>query len=525
MANFVTFETEESKKKVRNLFIIGIFIGFIWVFFHFMIVFFFWFILRSSFLVGIFLAIGNILAFFIDIPVWILQKYIPAKKMLFIANFLMMWVSLIFLKFIYFPWISEALPGNPWFLDASLHYVGEFLNSSLNIILLIVAACMYGIIKEVYDVTIIAYIFNHTPPSLYADRISKYNIRFWIGALLSFIAVGPLLLHIQYAVYFFVILIVVFSFFVWKFFDNPIDVEFEGIKNFRIDVIYHAFNEKERYMLSKQVLKQQILELSQKTKLIFLEPIKIKKQLNIRDIYHTTLEQFERFFQVFFWKPFSLILLWSTFLILQFGFWDTFVSTFQIDFLKKMVEINKENFLIENTRDVVSVYGWLLLLILPAFLFQKYFISLSKFHGEFKIITFWIFLSASSLMLFSFIHHNFYLLLMLGMLNSVWYAAVMPLAQAVFADMYNFLYARKYKLFSLDATISSAPLKMLLNFANIISLIFSWFIVSFFWFDVFFRIFSLCLFFSFFVSVLYFRVVDIFSLFFKPQSSLEKEFE
>jgi hypothetical protein len=53
-------------------------------------------------------------------------------------------------------------------------------------------------------------------------------------------------------------------------------------------------------------------------------------------------------------------------------------------------------------------------------------------------------------------------------MNSVGYAASMPLAQAVFGSLYNEDYAKKFQLKQIDSTVSAAPLKIILNFANVI---------------------------------------------------------
>jgi hypothetical protein len=68
-------------------------------------------------------------------------------------------------------------------IDATVNYLGIFLNSGFNLVLLLLAAMLYGIIKESYDVTTLSYIFNISTPSEYATLISKYNINFGIGAM------------------------------------------------------------------------------------------------------------------------------------------------------------------------------------------------------------------------------------------------------------------------------------------------------------------------------------------------------
>jgi hypothetical protein len=72
-------------------------------------------------------------------------------------------------------------------IDQTVSYLALFLNSGFNIILLFLAAALYGIIKESYDVTTLSYIFNISTPSEYATLISKYNINFGIGAMLGLV--------------------------------------------------------------------------------------------------------------------------------------------------------------------------------------------------------------------------------------------------------------------------------------------------------------------------------------------------
>ncbi len=69
--------------------------------FHFSVVFFFTFQLQSVALVGIFLGIANAIAFFLDIPVGILQKYYSTKKLFIIAAVAQLIAVTIFFNFIY----------------------------------------------------------------------------------------------------------------------------------------------------------------------------------------------------------------------------------------------------------------------------------------------------------------------------------------------------------------------------------------------------------------------------------------
>jgi hypothetical protein len=74
--------------KLRNFYMTNAFQGFVWMIFHFSVVFFFTFQLESVALVGIFLGVANAIAFFLDIPVGILQRYYSTKKTLYHRGYL-----------------------------------------------------------------------------------------------------------------------------------------------------------------------------------------------------------------------------------------------------------------------------------------------------------------------------------------------------------------------------------------------------------------------------------------------------
>ena len=118
-------------------------------------------------LVGIFLGIGNFIAFLADSPVGVLQKYIRPKNIFISSAILMLVVSLIFLYFIF---SSDSSPST------SDSLISIFLASGLNILLLFVSVGLYGIIKELSDVTSLSYIMNNADPSEYADLLSRNNI-------------------------------------------------------------------------------------------------------------------------------------------------------------------------------------------------------------------------------------------------------------------------------------------------------------------------------------------------------------
>lgn len=491
MTNFVWIEAGDREIKLKNLNFVWVFIWFVWMVFHFTIVFFFWMVLDSMILVWIFLWIWNLLAMLIDIPVWVLQKYIKSKTFLLIASSMMFIVSLIFLKFIYFKWIAGFfLPQEAWVV---IEYSSLFLDSSINIILLLIAACFYWLIKESFDVTTLSYILNIWTPSEYASLISKYNIHNWIGSLLWLIFSWILLaLDIRLAIIIFAVLISIFILFIKKYFDNHKEtIEFWKVKNLKLDVLKEDLLKKKQELISK-VNPETVVNLSREAKVILLKPVEIKKSINFKEVYDISIEWFKIFFNIVFKIPRNLLVLWFMVIILQYWFWDTFVSTFQVEFLEKIISQNWDTVLVKNTKWILTWYVLLWLMVIPAFVLQDFFINLSKKLGVFKVIMFWNFISAISL--FSFwVFNNIYVAIVCWIINSVWYAATMPLAQSVFWGLYNSDYAKKFNLTQIDSTSSAAPLKIILNFANVVWLVLWWFMVWLFGFNWFFIFFSIML--------------------------------
>ena len=44
------------------------------------------------------------------------------------------------------------------------------------------------------------------------------------------------------------------------------------------------------------------------------------------------------------------MILWFVALMMQFGFWDTFVATFLVDYLKEVLSFNSGDYIILHTR-------------------------------------------------------------------------------------------------------------------------------------------------------------------------------
>ncbi len=496
MSNFITIENK-NEIKLKNLFNTAIFIWFLWMLFHFTIIFFFWLVLESPLLSWIFLWLWNLMAFMIDIPIWVVQKYIKPKTFLILSSLAMFFVTLIFLKFIYFEWIKEILPGWSSWVDKTISYLWSFLNSSLNVILLILAACFYWIIKEWYDVTTLSYIFNNSTPSEYASLLSSYNIRYWIWALFWLLGSWILLaLNTKLAIFILIWIIFLFIFFIHKFFDNDKNYiwvkDFKEIKNIKLDVVKWALQEKKENIV-KSINVETLKEFSKNSKIIFLKPIEIKKQINIREIINFSKTEIIWFKNIIFSKPFNLLIIWVLVIISQYWFWDTFVSTFQIEFLDKVIWLNQGSYLMRQTLWILTWYWLLWLLVIPAFVLQDFFINLSKKVNVFNIIMFWTILSSISMLFFGFVD-KIYFVIFFWLMNSVWYAAVMPIAQATFSEKYNYYYAEKNNLKEIDTTISAWPLKIVTNFINVLWIVIWWLLVSILWFNWFFIVFSITLF-------------------------------
>lgn len=99
-SNFVSIESQFDTTRRKNFFIYAFVSSFVWMCFHFTLVFFFLLVLKSPIAVGIFLGIGNFVSFVVDPPVGVIQKYFSAKKIFIMSAVMMFVVSAIFLYFI-----------------------------------------------------------------------------------------------------------------------------------------------------------------------------------------------------------------------------------------------------------------------------------------------------------------------------------------------------------------------------------------------------------------------------------------
>lgn len=147
-------------------------------------VFFFGFLLDNIALVGIFLGFANFVAFCIDIPLGIIQRYIPTRRLFIIAAISQLVATGIFFAFIFqlfgmLKYVGDVVTpesfasGNEWFFGSALNYVG-----------VIVASICYGLTKEINDVSTYGYVLSHADPSEYGTILARNNITFGIGSLI-----------------------------------------------------------------------------------------------------------------------------------------------------------------------------------------------------------------------------------------------------------------------------------------------------------------------------------------------------
>jgi len=429
-----------------------------------------------------------------------MQKYVKPKTFIVIAAVLMIVVCGFFIKFAYMYDASFTAESDGIF-ENTLSYASIITNSLVNILMLLGCACLYWVIKESFDVTVLSYIFNNSSPSEYAKILSKYNIFNGWGSMLGLVFSGILLaMSIKVAIPIFIVILCFFLWFIWKYFDNASStIEMGSVKKIKLDVVKNNLLSKKDDIVA-QLNTKNFIELSKKTKLILLKPVEIKKSIDFKDVFSTSAENFTTFGRLIFATPRNILIFWFLMLIMQYGFWDTFVATFLVEFLEK-VRIGAEADVVTSN---VSGYILLGLLVIPAFAFQQFFINLSKKFWVFKIVMVGNVISAVSMICFG-LASEFYFIMLFGVMNSIGYAATMPLAQATFSGIYNETYAKKFNLKEIDSTVSAAPLKIVINTTNVLGLLLGSLLVNTVWFNTFFIIFWFILTVFFVVSMTQFR--------------------
>lgn len=460
--------------KKRNFYITSFVLGFLWMLFHFTVIFFFTFQLKSVVLVWIFLGIWNLVSFLIDIPVWILQKYFKAKTLYVFGAIFQLLAMSIFTLFIFdaVNALTDAAKSNSGTLNTIIQ---DVLWSWINMILLLLAAISYWIAKEINDVTTLSYIMNNVPPTSYSEIMARSWIFSGIWMLLGLISSGTIMSFnpklIIFTLLFFIILVV---YFMTKFFDNASEsLSLSDVRNLKVSFQKTSIEDIKEYV-SETITKDQLKDIVSKTKYVFLKPKELKDKINIWEIIKETKSTFIATFKILAQRPLNITLYWTIITVLTMWFWDTFASTFLIDFL-------------DNKAKGFS-YLLLALIAIPAFWLQETFWKLWSKLGVFFIALIGIGLSGGSLFLmWIFSWANIVFVLIFALMNSIWYAAAMSLWQMSFLDSYNKEYAQYMNLKEIDSNASAGPMKILQNLANVVGLMLWWFILwilGYMWFFI-----------------------------------------
>ncbi|MDD3793847.1 MAG: MFS transporter [Candidatus Gracilibacteria bacterium] len=497
MDNFITIDNKFDDVKKKNFMIYGFISSFVWMCFHFTLIFFFLIQLQSPLVVGIFLGIGNLISFLADSPIGVFQKYFKPKKIFLFGAFLMLLVSLIFLYFIYKTSTIEVS------LEFNIEALKQLFGSVINVLLLLIAVALYGIIKEISDVTSYSYIMNNADPSEYATLFSKRNIWSGIGSLVGLILSGIILaFNTLIAVTILVLLIIIFILFIIKYFDNSKnELKIDDIKKLKLISKDSVLNSIKDYKINIITNKVDLIEKTKNIKVLFLKPIEIREQINFKEIYENTIGDIKSFYKIMFISPYNYRLLIIGIIFTLFGFWDTFVTSFLIDFINGILVKNSTELSRFNLQNILTAYVFIALLAIPAYGAQVPLINISKKIGLFKVLMFGVLISGISIFFFGFFD-SIFIILLLGLANSIGYAAGMPLSQGEFSNEYNKTYADKKNLKQIDANASSAPIKMLSNLANVGGLVLGGILIQIFGYIGTFIVFGSLLIYIFILSVL-----------------------
>lgn len=424
-----------------------------------------------------FLGFGNLVSLVLDIPVSQLQRYFSAKQLFTFSGLSMLTAGVIFMKFIYASSLFSGGGGE----GKVVSLLEMFLDSGTNLLLLVVASGLYGIAKEINDLTTLSYILNNADPSEYGTIISKNNIFAGGGSLLGLVSSGFILaINPTVAVMVLVAFIVVLIVFILNYFDNSErTVDFSAITKLKIVA------PKPNVENVKEVVKEYAVGYLSKAdfaasaknfKFVFLKPMAPKEPFKLGKMIEETKKEAKNIRAVLAENPLHWGVLWSASVVLAFGFWDTFASSFLIEYLAKISSPQ-------------MAYVLLGIIAIPAFVAQDFFIGLSKRVGILPIVCVGIVASGTSLVLMS-VSSSVWMFLGLGLLNSLGYAAGMGISQGVFLDVYNGFYAKKFNLTEIDSNASASPMKIIQNLANVVGLCLGGLLLAIFGFDGFFIVFG-----------------------------------
>ncbi len=493
---FISIEDWLDENKKANLNIAVGLLSFSTMLFHFAAVYFFTFKLGSIALVGIFLWLWNFFAFLFDVPIWILQYHVKAKILLWAGAIAQIVAMLIFAYFIFWAedFVRNIASGAGEVSDLLAETSKFVFGSVLDWLLLLVAALCYWFNREINDITFLSYILSKANPSQYKTIIAQKNLFFGVGSFLWLMSSGIILTFSpKWIIVYILVIFIALTFISLKFFDSKKKIiKLSDIKRFKVYFDKNGLNKakndiSDEFVERKDQVVQSVKSIDLKetlwaTKYIFMKPLTLKsKMISVSELITKTKESIIDIVKTLIYaKSKSLIVYWSFSMVLTFGFWDTFASTFLLDFLDSVKS------------------GWSFALLgiiaIPAFVLQEPFWKLADKVWVYKIANIGLAISGASLVTMSFFSSgeiNMWIVMGLAIMNSVWYAICMSLSVAVFLESYNKVYAEKNGLTEIDANASAAPMKILQNLANVVGLVLGWIILDLLKYSGFFAVFGI----------------------------------
>lgn len=202
-----------------------------------------------------------------------------------------------------------------------------------------VASICYGLTKEINDVSTYGYVLSHADPSEYGTILARNNITFGIGSLIGLVLSGVILsFSPAFAVIILGVIIVGFLAFTIRYFDSSVDsVSVSDITNFRISVQRWNSEHVKEYIV-ETVKKADIEKVIKNAKYLMLKPKQKSKDNKVpwTEVYASSKKEFRIIWEIIVHRPAHFSLIWTVTLVLIFGFWDTFASSFLLEFLDKM---------------------------------------------------------------------------------------------------------------------------------------------------------------------------------------------
>lgn len=467
MAHYATLETPADVVKRKNFFNVVILFSAVWMVFQFVSIYLFGVFLESPALVGVFLGLGSAVAMAVDIPVGVLQKYFKPRSLIIFASALMLVVGGIFTYLIMGAGVAKEAANLAGQNEVVGAVFGFFFGHWGNVLLIGAAAVLYGLVSEFYDVTSLSYLMNNADPSEYGELISKKNVCTGIGSVIGLALASVILLVESPAVVIlpFFLTIAALVAFVVRYFDNATStVSLKEIYKLKVIATRGAQDAKAFVEDPKSKLKEYAVasvqmadfqKIAANLKVVLLKPLELRKKVDFGEVASVSRREFKGLWDTLLNPKFrNFKVLWIAAVIVLFGYWDTFVVTYLASYISGEYKFALPFVLI----GIIAV---------PVFTLQMPFVKLSKRTGWYAVIAAGLGVSAGAA-IGLMMPGPLWLFAVFGLLNAVGYAAGMPLAQSVFSEFYNELYAKNYALAEIDSNTSAAPLKVTLNFANVV---------------------------------------------------------